>query len=480
MQYQSFPNTPGTSNSFEKLLSLRLPDVKDKRFLDVGCNEGFFCGFAFFSGAKEVIGIDKNAIALKKASMRFPEVTFLNQSWDNLPKQEFDVITFLSALHYADDQEALIHELMSRLSKTGVLILELSLAPGRNDEWLEIKRSIDTRLFPTRTKLSKILEPYAWKIIGQSVIQSGDPLPRVVVHVRKLLPYAFLLMELPASGKTTLSRQVFEPANIPILSGDVLYSKIAKDIVQCSPELTHCIKQDFKTFAIDQVIERVFADDFYREFLKILIENHQNKNILIDSYVPQQHWSKVISFLRDAGYFPVVMSWDGSRELTDTDSNSQRVKGYLRFLTSAKDNAAVFSIKRASKVKQPKDIRWHLDFPVNGQYFIEEEASKLVGWVCFDRLVQPDFSLQIILRHQNFNIEVGQLRNDVWQALLPSFRNLKMIPKNIPVGFNIKLKPSDFNDATLSISVDNEVYELATISIRPSAKLKSWFGIPKF
>lgn len=480
MQYQSFPDTPGTSNSFEKLLALRIPDVKDKRYLDIGCNEGFFCGFALYSGAKQVVGIDKNSVALKKAAMRFPQITFLNQSWDALPEHEFDVITFLSALHYADDQEALIHQLMDRLSKTGVLILEISLAPGNKNEWVETKRSIDTRLFPTRAKLSQVLKPYAWKIIGRSIEQSGDPLPRVVVHIRKMLPYAFLLMELPASGKSTLSRQVFKPAKVPVLSGDVLYSEIAKDLIDCSDELRRCVQQDFKTYAIDQVIERVFAGDLYREFLQLLIAQHQDKNILIDSYVPPQHWQKVVNYVRELGYFPVVLSWDGARELSDTDSNVLRAKGYLKYLNNSKVEGQTFSIERSSKLKQPKDIRWHFDFPVNGQLFIEEEARKLVGWICFDRKIQPGFSLKLQCSDKEHHIEVSQCRDDVWKALLPSFKNVNAIPNSVPVGFSITLQPKDLSEAKLLIEVDGDIFDLAFIRVKSTSKQKRWFGIPKF
>lgn len=44
MSYQSFGRNQGASNSFEKLLALRIPDLNEKSFLDVGCNVGFSVG----------------------------------------------------------------------------------------------------------------------------------------------------------------------------------------------------------------------------------------------------------------------------------------------------------------------------------------------------------------------------------------------------------------------------------------------------
>ena len=205
-QYQSFPGLKGASESLAKLRCLRLPSLQGKRFLDVGCNEGFFCGYAEFDGASEVIGLDRSSAAVARAQARFPSCQFLAQSWDQLPEGKFDLILLASALHYASDQEALIHQLMDALTEEGTLVLELGLAPTGKNEWVAVRRSIDERLFPTRAKLAAVLDPYAWKIIGHSVQQAGDPLARYVVHVRRRKPFVFLMLATSASGKTMLRR----------------------------------------------------------------------------------------------------------------------------------------------------------------------------------------------------------------------------------------------------------------------------------
>src|SRR5690606_35036606 len=117
MQYQSFPDVKGGSNSLDKLSTLRLPPLAGKSILDVGCNEGFFCGFALFEGASHIVGLDRSAQAIRRATARFPGVSFVQSSWDTLPEGQFDIITLLSALHYAEDQEALIHALMGKLTE---------------------------------------------------------------------------------------------------------------------------------------------------------------------------------------------------------------------------------------------------------------------------------------------------------------------------------------------------------------------------
>ena len=102
-QYQSFPDVPGDSHTLDKLKALQLPDLRGRSFLDVGCNEGFFCGFASYQGASRVLGVDHTAGFVERARRRFPACEFLCTDWNHLPDERFDVILLASALHYAED-----------------------------------------------------------------------------------------------------------------------------------------------------------------------------------------------------------------------------------------------------------------------------------------------------------------------------------------------------------------------------------------
>src|SRR5439155_18277059 len=115
-RYQSFPGAAGDSQSLQKLKALHLPTLKGRSFLDVGCNEGFFCGYARFDGAQRVVGLDKSALFIERARQRFPDCEFLEQSWDVIPSGPFDVILLASSLHYAEDQVLLIERLTKELA----------------------------------------------------------------------------------------------------------------------------------------------------------------------------------------------------------------------------------------------------------------------------------------------------------------------------------------------------------------------------
>src|SRR3546814_12647150 len=100
-QYQSFPAASGDSRTLEKLKALKLPELGGLGFLDVGCHEGFLCGFAKFQGASRAVGIDQSRAFIERARARFPACGFHQPGWQQLPDGLFDVILLSSALHYA-------------------------------------------------------------------------------------------------------------------------------------------------------------------------------------------------------------------------------------------------------------------------------------------------------------------------------------------------------------------------------------------
>lgn len=235
--YQSFPQHPGSSSSAGKLASLTIPPLGGKTFLDVGCNAGYFCGYAFFEAARKIVGIDINEEDLRQARERFPNCDFRLGDWNDLdlllkPEEKFDVILMVSALHYAKDQEAMISSLMRRLTPDGILILEIGLvedavainARALDTGWYEVERSIDKRNFADWQGIEKLFSPYAYKHGGKSVMQTGDPVPRHVFHLQNTRPVAILLTGWPGSGKSTLARKFSKI--FKIIRGDALVWEI--------------------------------------------------------------------------------------------------------------------------------------------------------------------------------------------------------------------------------------------------------------
>lgn len=309
VQYQSFPGAPGDSLTLDKLKNLSLPELEGKRFLDVGCNEGFFCGFADFMGATRSVGIDRGRGFIERARQRFPRCEFHARGWESLPEGEFDVILLASALHYADEQQALLHRLIGHLAQDGVLVLELGIFSSTKSEWVEVKRGSDERLFPTMPKLREILAPYAWKWMGPSVSQSGDPVGRHVLHISRRRRAAYLLMQPPAFGKSSIARSLFPGSGVPVVTGDLVIGRIAAGKLKAPRRLAEVIKADYSPFRIDAAIQRIFEAGLAPELVGLWLNQAGDGDFAVDMYVPAGHQDEVKRLLSAAGYLPVVLDW---------------------------------------------------------------------------------------------------------------------------------------------------------------------------
>ncbi len=334
-QYQSFPDAPGDSRTSEKLKALRLPSLKEKSFLDIGCNEGYFCGFAQFVGATRSVGLDHSPEFIYRAQTRFPDCEFYARTWDHLPEGRFDVILLASALHYADDQPALIGRLVDKLTPEGVLILELGIVSSPKAEWVKVKRGIDERYFPTMGQLKQTLVDYAWKWMGASVNQAGDPVARHVFHVSHRRPVAYLLMQPPAYGKSSVASRLFPPAQVPVISGDQVIQRIARKELDVSQRLQDIVDKDYSAFTIDKTVQRVFEKKAGTELASIWIAEAGGRDFAVDGFVPAKHHAEVEQQLTEAGYMPVTLRWERvAPALLPLESLNEQTEAFNRSLSS--------------------------------------------------------------------------------------------------------------------------------------------------
>lgn len=257
MSYQDFDGK-GDSKSHEKLKALRLDDFAyfakqpvetpfaGLSVLDIGCNEGFFCLEAVRQGAKRVVGIDANEGFVSLARMRCPDATFIHGSWWDLPDENFDVILFLSAIHYEPRQKAFLERLKETLTDQGTLILECGVAQRAGHCWYTAIRADGPKRYPTESLLTRdLLSGYTVRNVGPSVNQSGDPIPRFVYHCRKKHGMALLLAAGGGKGKSTLAAS-FASRQIPVYETDGLLLRLLCDPHYRQHPLSLTIRPTFK------------------------------------------------------------------------------------------------------------------------------------------------------------------------------------------------------------------------------------------
>ncbi len=410
-QYQSFPDAAGASHTLEKLKALMLPDLAGRSFLDVGCNEGFFCGFAKFQGAARVLGIDHSAGFVERARRRFPDCEFRHQGWDTLPDERFDVILLASALHYAEDQPALLRSLVERLAPDGVLVLELGIASSPKSEWVRTRRGIDERDFPSMAKLREVLADYAWKWMGRSIPQDGDPVARHVVHISRRRPVAYLLMQPPGYGKSSIASRLFPPAGVPVVSGDQQLNLIAKGQSAVSAELRTMVGEGYSPFRLDQVMQRVFDADAGPALVDAWIAAGGDGDFAVDAYVPQERHTLVRERLLARGYLPVLLDWErvGAHPAPSTQVEAQAEAFYL---SMADDEAAVPAGRPALQALQGfVDEAWFKDgrlqvrgWAVDASGALPPRLGVRVGGRtlvvdAFERQLRPDVQQHLQLPH---------------------------------------------------------------------------------
>lgn len=110
-EYSRFPRSvDGLSAAGEwPELKKLLPDLKDKRVLDIGCGFGWHCIYAAEQGAISVLGTDisEKMLAVAKEKTPFPNVEYKRLAMEdiNFAPDTFDVVISSLAFHYTSDFE---------------------------------------------------------------------------------------------------------------------------------------------------------------------------------------------------------------------------------------------------------------------------------------------------------------------------------------------------------------------------------------
>ncbi|WP_375055687.1 methyltransferase domain-containing protein [Zobellella sp. DQSA1] len=368
---------------FDELKSLRLPSVNGKRFINIGCGEGFFCGYALFDGALESIGVDESEATVQQAKVNFPSGKFI--SGQSLPEGEarYDVILYSANIHEAEDQQERITSLVSSLNDDGLLVIKFNIYPSKKNEWIKKEKNGRVALFPSKKKFSEMLSSHAWKIIGYGIDQPEKKRNCVIVHIRKMKPFSYLMLATPASGKTTISRALFEKAGIPVVSGDRTYYQIYRGKIPAPSALQELVQKNYSATGIDKVTQLVFSHGLEQELVDIWCSQHGYCDFAIDSYVPEDYHQRIAELLGQKGYVPVQLNWDMNKSMPSGTETEKKASAYQRFVSSQQHEEVEVFVERAILPESlEKNLRWHLDHPYDGKLVTQNLPLKLSGWVC--------------------------------------------------------------------------------------------------
>lgn len=137
-------NEANANNLFEiPALFSMMPDLKDKKVLDLGCGFGEHCKQFVSRGAEKVVGIDISEKMLEVARVENcdPKITYLNMPMEDIAELQdtFDIVISSLAFHYVEDFEGVIRNIHSLLKENGIFIFSqenpLCTCHSGGDRW---------------------------------------------------------------------------------------------------------------------------------------------------------------------------------------------------------------------------------------------------------------------------------------------------------------------------------------------------------
>lgn len=130
--YSKMPRSAGGLAQAEEwpLLRALLPELNNKKFLDLGCGYGWHCRYAYEQKAARVVGVDLSQKMLERAR----ELTSSDASIEyrccaiediDFPDDEFDVVFSSLALHYVRNYDEFCRKVSRCLRSGGSLIMSV-------------------------------------------------------------------------------------------------------------------------------------------------------------------------------------------------------------------------------------------------------------------------------------------------------------------------------------------------------------------
>lgn len=471
---------------FAQLQSLRLPPLHGKRVLDFDCKDGYLCGFALHEGAESVTGVHADKAALKKAEHLFPDARFYTRQEFDQGRPEvnaFDVIILRSASCFGEQQLQVISRLMSLLDNDGVLVVELGLVGDAKNRWVSGELAGVSTVFPSRQKFKAEFEHYAWKVIGPA-ISTDASVELMVLHVRPLKPYVWLLLQESGSGKSTLTRRMFgDGHDVSIVSGDRTYLEITQGKHGVSEDLRAVVADEFSVLRISKTTHRILSEGYLPELAELWASLAGFNDFVLDTYMPVAYRQELKDLLAELGYFPVEMCLSADGVLPGRAKLARRVKGFRKSLLNNRPNVGHQLLDDEyctgiAVMDLPADIRgklrWHLDSPQDATKLTESQWVRVSGWfVPLTSLADQHYQLVASSSLGRQVLEQDIKRPDVLRSLFSSVEEIPRRYQSGECGFSLQL-PISWMEAGLLLSAVSGQEQIDLVYISPQKLEHKW------
>lgn len=130
-KYSQMPRSLGGLDAAGEWTAFRalLPELRDKKVLDLGCGFGWHCRYARERQARSVVGVDlsENMLERARAMTDDPQIEYRRISIEDIDfaEGEFDVVISSLALHYVERFDIICHKVYHCLAPGGTFVLSV-------------------------------------------------------------------------------------------------------------------------------------------------------------------------------------------------------------------------------------------------------------------------------------------------------------------------------------------------------------------
>jgi SAM-dependent methyltransferase len=130
-QYSTMPRSVEGLSAAGEWYALRqlLPDLRDKRVLDLGCGFGWHCRYAREQQARQVVGVDLSEKMLARARELTddPAIEYHQAAIEDtaFPADRFDVVLSSLAFHYVANLDTVFARVFACLSRDGAFVFSV-------------------------------------------------------------------------------------------------------------------------------------------------------------------------------------------------------------------------------------------------------------------------------------------------------------------------------------------------------------------
>lgn len=298
----------GSIDTQEKFRQMFRGDRINGNVLDVGCNFGEMTALLKASGARYVLGIDKDPENIRMARLLHPDIGFTCSTLDGAVGRNWDLIVCSAVLHYMPS----LSDALRTLARLGTHVVgDICLVPGKDRTFgLDEQREL---IYPTASMFERLASKYWANIFWGGEAPAPDLSYRRFFCLEGRMPDAVpaaVIWGPGGAGKTTMARDLESGQGYRHLQTDAIFIEWRQTYPGTLSNMDFVDslwkKDTYATFPSGEPILARYLE-FHSQYIRRWIEKHNGLPLVIEGYdvCAPTYRSLVLNALTGFGYCSV-------------------------------------------------------------------------------------------------------------------------------------------------------------------------------